>query len=193
VAPHVRDGERGDLVTLTRAGRELLEQHRVAADSSGRQEYYAGLAKPREVLHDAQLYRAYLEAAERLGAGGARIHRVVLDYELKRAYQRFLQEHHRAERNATGRPDRTPEEIEAWAIDHHLPVNDGHVRFPDVRIEYQHPDGRLDREDLELTTEHYSARQMARKAASGFTVVRGSSSTRHGGAPFTPRSARVPR
>jgi hypothetical protein len=116
---------------------------------------------------------------------------VVLDYELKR--ERFLQAHHRGERDATGRPDRTPEEIEAWAIDHHLPVNDGHMRFPDVRIEYEHRDGRLDREDPELTTEHYSARQMAGKAAFEFTVVRGSSSTKRAGAPFTPRGARVPR
>jgi hypothetical protein len=60
-----------------------------------------------------------------------------------------------------------------------------------VRIEYEHPDGCPDREDLELTTEHYSARQMAGKASSGFKMVRGSSSTRRGGAPITPRAARV--
>ena len=191
VTPHVRDSERASLVTLTSEGRDLLECHRSDPDSPARQAYYAGLAKPRQALHDAQLYRAYRDAATALEGRGARIQRVVLDYELKREYQRFLQERNRGDRHSSGRPDRTPEEIAEWAVTHHLPVDDGHVQFPDVRIEYEHPDGRPDREDLELTTEHYSARQMAGKAASGFTVVRGSSSTRRGGVPFTPRAARV--
>ena len=45
-------------------------------------------------------------AAERLRADGARIHRVVLDYELKRDYQRFLQERNRDRSDSDGRPDR---------------------------------------------------------------------------------------
>jgi hypothetical protein len=187
--PQFRDGERATLVTLTKEGRELLEQHRLGPDTPDRQAYYDGLAKPREALHDAQLYRAYTEAAARLQERGARIERVVLDYELKRDYQRFLQDRNRGNSRSSGRPDRSPEEIHAWADAHHLPVDDGRVQFPDVRIEYEHPDGRRDREDLELATEHYNARQMAGKRASGFTVVRGSSSTRKGGAPFDPRAA----
>jgi hypothetical protein len=161
VGPQFRDGERAALVTLTREGFDLLERHRSEPEGPSRQAYYAGLVKPREALHDAQLYRAYADAAARLHDRGARIHRVVLDYELKGEYQRFLQDANRGDSQSTGRPKRTLEEIEAWACSHGLPVNDGRVQFPDVRIEYEHPDGSRDREDLELATEHYTSRQMA--------------------------------
>ena len=52
------------------------------------------------------LYRAYLEEAERLHER-ARIHRIVLENELKAEYQEFLQERNRDWEDADGRPDRT--------------------------------------------------------------------------------------
>jgi hypothetical protein len=73
-------------------GRELLETRRPPGEQAARQAFYAGVRKPRELEHDAQVYRAYLEAADRLTNRGDRLRRVVLDYELKREYQRFLQE-----------------------------------------------------------------------------------------------------
>jgi hypothetical protein len=66
---------------------------------------------------------------------------------------------------------------------------------PDVRIEYEHADGRPDREDLELATGHYNSRQMAAKQASGFSVHRSGASqlrtgkARRGGSPFDPHAA----
>ena len=55
---------------------------------------------------------AYLHAADRLRSRGGVVRRVVLDYELKRDYQRFLRdlnrERRRAERDASA-PQRTPE------------------------------------------------------------------------------------
>ena len=60
------------------------------------------------------------------------------------------------------------------------PVVREHVQFPDVRIEYEHPDGRKDHEDLELATGHYNSRQMAAKRASGFQIHRAAG--RFGGA-----------
>ena len=77
-------------------GRAVLEQHRQPAPGEPPQMFYAGLAKPREATHDAQLSRVYAEAAQRLHASGCRVRRVVMDYELKRDYQRFLQETNRA-------------------------------------------------------------------------------------------------
>ena len=59
---------------------------------------------------------------ERLEARGARVDRVVLDYELKRDYQRWLHERDRDRSDYDGHPDRTPEEIRDWAIEHDLPV-----------------------------------------------------------------------
>jgi hypothetical protein len=90
-----------------------------------------GLRKPRELTHDTKVYRAYQRAEERLRGEGSRVRRVVLDYELKRDYQRFLHERNRGKKDCDGRPDREPEEIARWAREHDLPYDNGHVRFPE--------------------------------------------------------------
>ena len=51
-----------------------------------------------------------------------------------------------------------------------LPVVDGHVLLPDVRIEYDTASGERSKVDLELTTDHYHAGQLAAKARAGFTL-----------------------
>jgi DNA-binding MarR family transcriptional regulator len=174
------------LLTLTKEGRDLLEHHRVD-QRDGQQTFYAGVARPRELAHDAQLLRAYRRAGARLVAEGARIERVVLEHELKREYQRFLQARNRDRSDSDGRPDRTPFEIEDWAREHHLPMDAGSVQFPDLRIEYERPDGRRDVEDVEITTPHYRGAHAAGKARAGFTRYRsrggrlGGSSGRGGG------------
>jgi len=53
-----------------------------------------------------------------------------------------------------------------------LPVGDDGVQFPDVRIEYELPDGRRDVEDVEVTTPHYRGAHAAAKARAGFTRYR---------------------
>lgn len=173
-------------VTLTRDGRDLLERHREPG-SERHQTFYAGADRARERSHDAQLYRAYLKAAERLRTREARILRVELDRELKREYQRFLQERNRGNRDSDGRPDRSPEEIQEWARDHGLPYFDGHVHFPDVRVEYQDMNGDVRWEDLEVTTEHYRGAHGAAATRSGFSIHSGGRT--RGGAPFDPRLA----
>jgi DNA-binding MarR family transcriptional regulator len=195
VLPHQLNGQRASLVSLTADGRAVVQHYQRISDGEPRQAYYAGVVKPREVTHDAQLYRAYATAAERLQSTGNSVRRVLLDYELKREYQRFLQENNRTHRRSSGRPDRSPEEIRAWAAAHDLPVVNGRVQFPDVRVEYERPDGERAHEDLELATGHYNSRQMAAKRASGFTLhhsrgshIRGANS-RGGAAPFDPHAA----
>lgn len=79
-------------VVLTDRRRSVLEGHRRDRDPDHRQAFYARADRPRERTHDAQIYRAYLRAAERLRDRDARVLRVQLDRELKREYQRFLQE-----------------------------------------------------------------------------------------------------
>jgi DNA-binding MarR family transcriptional regulator len=178
--------ERERAVTLTRDGRALLERHQDSRSDS-RQTFYAGADRSRERTHDTQVYRAYLKAAERLQAREACILRVELDRELKREYQRFLQERNRGDRDSDGRPDRTPEEIQDWARDHGLPYCDGHVQFPDVRIEYQDVNGDVRWEDVEVTTEHYRGAHGAAAARSGFSIHSGSRTS--GSGPFDPRAA----
>ena len=58
--------------------------------------------------------------------------------------------------DSSGRPDRTPEEIAGWAKDHDLPFrDDGRVRFPDARIEFEDRDGLEQHRDIEVVTPHY--------------------------------------
>src|SRR4051812_33018178 len=148
VAPAEGD-ERTTLVSLTARGKQLLDSHRIPERDAG-QRFYEGPAKMRELTHDAELYRAYLDAADRLQALGAQVDHVILDEELKREYQTFLQAANRDNPNSDGRPTRSLSEIHDWANRHHLPVLDGSVQFPDLRIEYEWPDGRRDIEDVEV-------------------------------------------
>ena len=194
--PHVVGRTRTRVVTLTDRGRAVLESGRRDRDSERPQSFYAGVVKPRELAHDLRLYAAYLRSAERLVARGARIRRVVLEEELKRDYQRFLQEHNRGRRDSSGRPDRDREEIERWAREHRLPFDDGHVQLPDFRIEYDERDGRRAEEDVEVTTPNYRGAHAISKARSGFTRYRaigarlgGSSSGGRSGRGLDPRLA----
>ena len=193
--PHLLDGQRTAVVALTREGQAVLEAHRRHDPERAPQAFYSGVVKPRELTHDAQLYRAYASAAERLHAGGARVERVVLDYELKRDYQRFLQHNNRAHGRRTGRPDRSRDEIRDWAKEHDLPIVGDRVQFPDVRIEYERPDGSREHQDVELATGHYNSRQMGAKRAAGFTLHHSAGSRlngtggRKGGSPFEPHVA----
>lgn len=185
---------RTTLVTLTERGRDLLD---AAQDRSidDRQRFYAGFARRPEITHDAHFHRAYERAARAIGERGGRVRRVILDFELKREYQRFLQERNRQKRDSDGRPDRTADEVREWALAHRLPYEDEHVQFPDVRVEYVDRDGRREIEDLEIVTPHYRGAHAAAKGRSGFQQYLssgariGGRSGRGRGRPFDPRVA----
>ena len=159
--------------------RDVDDKRGKTHEPRARQEFYAGVRsgrhtrfavhRPRELTHDAQVYRAYLKEAERLREEGAFLRRVILDHELKREYQAFVQERNKGKSDSDGRPDRTPEEIHRWAVEHELPDNDGHVQFPDARIEYEDRDGRLRTLDIEVETLHYRGAHASSKASSGFS------------------------
>jgi DNA-binding PadR family transcriptional regulator len=180
----VIEGRPTAVVALTRAGKAVLEAHEPAREDGREQRYHAGLVKPRELAHDAQLYRLYQIEAARIEDEGGRVSRVVLDYELKHEYQTFL---HRKDRPEDQDP---ASDLHAFAAAHRLPVLDGHLELPDVRLEVETPDGRLEVRDLELVTEHYSRGQLAGKARAGFTLYRsagGGGNARTGGTPLDPR------
>ena len=162
-------------VTLTARGRDLLQANRdTRRDRSQepRQAFYSGVKKPRELTHDTAVYRAYQRAEGSIRKQGGQVRRVVLDYELKRDYQQYLQERNRGRKDSDGRPDREPEEIARWAREHQLPYYDEHVHFPDARIEYEDRDGRSRHEDLEVVTSHYRGAHASAAAGSGFTRYR---------------------
>jgi hypothetical protein len=174
-------------VTLTDRGRELLEANRRDRDDDRQQEFYKGVNRPRELSHDAQLYRAYERAEKLLRDEGAEIRRVVLEQDLKREYQSFLQDHNRDRPDSDGRPDRDPREIAQWALEHELPYFDDRVHFPDFRIEYE-LDGREGHRDIEVLTPHYRGAHAANRGRTGFSCFRVRTGGRSGGW-FDPRLA----
>jgi hypothetical protein len=135
------------------------------------QAFYAGVSREREVEHDSNLYATYRQEDARLRDehGGLEVRRVVLDHDLKREYQEFLQEHNRGRSDSDGRPDRDEREIHDWAREHDLPYFDGQIHFPDYRIEYE-VDGREHHQDVELFTEHYRGAHAAGHARTGFRI-----------------------
>lgn len=167
--PYVVGRDRTTLVTLTERGRDVLVASRTRQHDRPTQSYYAGIAKPRELAHDARVHQAYVAACDRVASRGSRVRRVVLEQELKRDYQRFLQAPNRGRRKGTGRPERDADEVARWAREQGLPMVDDHVQFPDVRLECETPDGRREYEDVEVMTPHYRGAHAAAKVRAGFT------------------------
>ena len=170
--PYVIGRTRTTLVTLTKEGRSLLEQSRRPDVNGPRQPFYVGISKPRELAHDSRLYSAYMKAAERHLERGERMRSVVLEEELKREYQRFLQIENRARRHSGDPLGGNSDAVARWAQDHQLPCDDGHVQLPDARLEYEDRDGRRAVEDIEVVTPHYRGAHAAAKVRAGFTRYR---------------------
>jgi hypothetical protein len=170
------------ILSLTRDGKGVLEGCRHDDDKGPAQTFYAGIVKPRELAHDVRVYRAFRDEQDRIEAGGGPVTRVVLDYELKREYQRFLNREDRSE-DAALESDRR-----SLADANDLHVVRGHLELPDLRTEYETADGRLHHRDVEIVTEHYSRGQVGGKSRAGFVCYRaGGGNARTGGSPFDPR------
>jgi len=164
-------GEHERAVVLTAEGRDLLDANRRDRDEGESQTFYAGVNRPRELEHDAHLYAAYREEEARVRQehGHVQVCRVVLEQDLKREYQVFLQDRNRDRSDSDGRPDRAEEEIRRWATEHELPYFEDRVHFPDFRIEYE-VDGRERLEDVEVLTQHYRGAHAAGRARAGFRL-----------------------
>src|SRR6266436_6103387 len=146
------------VVTLTKAGHRLIKNANQVPDD---QPIYHGLVKPREVKHDADLYRLYQKEAARIERDGGRPVRVLLDYEMKRNLNRDL---------ALLGPDKDyPSAKERIAAKHGLQIVNGKIPVPDLRVEYETSEAELRHVDLELATRDYRPRAMAEKAAAGFS------------------------
>ncbi len=152
-------GKSVSVVALTRRGKRLLK-----ATEPSAQALYTGLVKPRELEHDAAIYRMYLAEAERIEADGGRVTRVVLDYELKkRSYSPLAKAH---DLPALAYAERQQE----IARENGLEVVEGRLVLPDLRIAYETRDGEDRSIDLELATRNYRAAHIRAKAAAGFKV-----------------------
>lgn len=152
----------GPVVTLTKEGHKLLSRGRVVPSG---QATYHDLKKPKEAIHDADLYRLYHKAADEIEADGGKVLRVMLDYEMK---HELYSHHARATKESSRYPEDVQEEV---ARNYHLHVVDGKIPIPDLRIEYLNEnDNEIQRRDLELATEHYHSRAFSEKARAGFQI-----------------------
>ncbi|GAC1498615.1 MAG: hypothetical protein NVS1B14_01700 [Vulcanimicrobiaceae bacterium] len=151
-----RRGERLEVVALTAKGARL------ARSKGDEQRYHARVGDRRQMAHDAAIYPAYRAAAGTIERAGGRVKRVVLDAELKSRINSAMN-------RLGGEPrERRREEL---AREHELVIVNERLALPDCRIEYVDADGRERHQDLEIVTEHYHARHVAGKRASGFTLV----------------------
>jgi hypothetical protein len=142
------------LLTPSKAGCRLVRANRLVAKD---QAIYHGFVKPREANHDADLYVLYQTEVARIQEKGGRPVRVVLDFELKKRIN-----HDFAKFGIEARKE--------IAARHALQVVRGKIPVPDMRIEYERPDGESARVDLELVTEHYRGRSVADKSRAGFSL-----------------------
>jgi hypothetical protein len=147
------------VVTLTKTGQRLLSRSNLQSDS---QPVYHGLKKPREVAHDADLYKLYQKEVGRITKAGGKPLRVLLDYELKKHLNRDLA------RMSPQEGD--PKQKAVIADSHALPIVGGRIAVPDLRVEYETREGELQHVDLELATRSYRPRAVAAKASAGFSI-----------------------
>ncbi len=149
------------IVTLTERG------HRIARKVSGLpegQRIYHGIVKSRELDHDADLYKVYQKAVKEIQEKGGKPVRVRLDFEIKESINR--------EKEAAGH---LPEEMRrrwlgAVAEEHGLTMDATTIHLPDIQVEYETPDGRIERENLELLSRNYREEGIRGKAAAGFKI-----------------------
>jgi hypothetical protein len=147
------------VVTLAKAGHRLLKRTNQLPDN---QPIYHGLVKPREVKHDADLFRLYQKEAARIERAGGRPLRVLLDYELKRSLNRDLA--------LLGPEKDNPDRKNEIAARHGLQLVNGKIPVPDMRVEYETAELDVRHVDLELATREYRPRALAEKAAAGFSM-----------------------
>jgi len=149
------------MVTLTAEGQQVAEQ---MSDVPEGQRFYHGIVKSRELHHDADLYKVYQKAVGEIGKKGGKNIRVRLDFELKESINRAKEAGRHLPRDMRERY------LAAVAEEHGLTVEGTSIHLPDVQVEYQTLDGRLERENLELVSRNYREQGIRGKAAAGFTL-----------------------
>jgi len=149
------------LVTLTEQGQRVV---RKASGLPKEQRLYHGFVKPRELDHDADLYKVYQKAAQEIRERGGRPTRVRLDFELKEVVNRAkeaarrLPEHERAKL------------LSEVAREQELTIDGTKIQLPDVQVEYETREGKIERENLELLSQNYREAGLRSKAGAGFKI-----------------------
>jgi hypothetical protein len=156
--PHSETSPRR-LLTLTKQGHLVLKSTNSVPKN---QAIHYGFTKPREAHHDADLYRMYYTAAEKIERQGGRNLHVILDYELKKRVYHDLAK--------LGPHRESTAKKKEIAETHGLQLVRGKIPLPDLRIEYETREGEMARVDLELATEHYRGSSLSEKVRAGFSI-----------------------
>jgi hypothetical protein len=150
-------------VTLTKAAHRFLDGSR-PKNSKPPQALYHGFVKPREARHDAAIYRLYQQESARIEKAGGKVQRVILDFELKRSVN------HKLAKLQSLPASEQAERKREIAEENSLPIVNGKVALPDLRLEYEGPDQELGKVDLEFVTGDYHAQALAGKGQTGFAM-----------------------
>jgi len=159
-----KSGEVDEFWALTKAGKRFLKKHYPVPPG---QALYTGFVKPKELRHDAAIYRVFQRESAQIEKDGGQVRRVVLDYELKKRVYSPL-----AKAKALPPAEYVKRQAEI-AHAHGLKVINGHIVLPDLRIEYTDRSGGASQIDLEVATADYHGSHAAEKAAAGFRIYAG--------------------
>jgi hypothetical protein len=150
-------GRPKNVLALTREAYKLLTRQNWIPDG---QAIYHGFAKPKEIRHDADLYRLYHQVAEEIESSGGKVRRLLLDYELKQELYKKLSQID-PNKNPAYERIRVANEYDLHVVNDKIPV-------PDLRIEYEDECRNVERLDLEIATRDYRPQGLAEKAKAGF-------------------------
>ena len=149
------------VLTLTKQGQRILRKGRHVPDD---QRLYNGFVKPREIDHDADLYKVYQREMEDIQRQGGRVTKVRLDFELKGAVNR--------DREAAGKLPQG--QRQAWlktvAEQRGLTIKGGTIQLPDIQIDYETPEGTIAHANIELVSKNYRGDAIRSKAGAGFRI-----------------------
>ena len=149
------------VLVLSKRGKKLVDRQ---GDVERGQAVYAGFVKPAEASHDASIYQMYEAEAREIEGRGGTIRRVVLDFEFKKKIYAELNK-----RGDYGELSYARRQEELASL-YELPMVDGKLALPDLRIEYETAEGDRAHIDLELATEHYRPGHMSQKTRAGFKL-----------------------
>jgi hypothetical protein len=156
------------MVTLTEQG------HRIVWQASGLpegQRIYHGFVRPKDLDHDADLYKVYQKAVLEIQEKGAKPLRVRLDFELLESINRVIKASERLSH------EERAIRLRAIAEENGLTLKGATIHLPDIQVEYETRDGNVERENLELVSKKYGVDGIRGKAAAGFKMYARSGET----------------
>ena len=153
------------VVVATERGAALAR--RELACKGRRERTWHGAVKHRELAHDCAVYREASKVISECRASGRTVVRLRSEADLKSTLARASE----TARKLGGRKAADKARLEA-ARALHLPIRDGSVAIPDLRVELLEPDGlTAGRVDIEIVSGSYKSGQIAAKAAAGFRLA----------------------